>query len=335
MHTLTSAVANLELPPPRKSTYTRAMLINLILLRHHMSADNCVWKMFAQDPCQFNEDVGETAMAILARVSEVKPCKGQKLELSNKIFRRLKLLSAIPTQFTEVTTDERERQYELSHQCPEVTQSIAFLKRFVGSASINGLTEYHKTSFEKEADAVTSCHDVVFMARFKAMDVTSQLTSDCPHFIRQLSKRFFQNVETNDGWFDNGPPSSQPCDSEDQKSDHDQDDDGDRHGHVSAEDDTEPDTQPSDDPDDDILPPPSDSGHADLMNDEADAPDAEQFRANQRRRKRPVDVDQPQDQPVHRQTNDRYNLRQQPRHSYDLADGFYYQQYFPDGASDP
>src|SRR3990167_8929372 len=195
MHTLTSAVANLELPPPRKSTYTRAMLINLILLRDHMSADNCVWKMFAQDPCQFNEDVGETAMAILARVSEVKPCKGQKLELSNKIFRRLKLLSAIPTQFTEVTTDERERLYELSHQCPEVTQSIAFLKRFVGSASINGLTEYHKTSFEKEADAVTSSHDVVFMARFKAMDVTSQLTSDCPHFIRQLSRDFFKTLK--------------------------------------------------------------------------------------------------------------------------------------------
>ena len=129
MHTLTSAVANLELPPPRKSVYTRAMLMNLIFLRHHMAANNVVWKMFAQDPCQFNEDVGETAMAILARVSEVKPCKGQKLHIANKDFRRLRLLSAIPTLFTEATCEEGEpRLYELTHQCPEVTQSIAFLK---------------------------------------------------------------------------------------------------------------------------------------------------------------------------------------------------------------
>ena len=76
MDKLLCIIAELELPKPgSRSQCTKNMFINLMLIKYHKNKRDVIWTILKQDPCAFNEDVGETFLSSLARCTNGKPNK--------------------------------------------------------------------------------------------------------------------------------------------------------------------------------------------------------------------------------------------------------------------
>ena len=76
MDKLLCIIAELELPKPgSRSQYTKNMFINLMLIKYHKNKKDVIWTILKQDPCAFNEDVGETSLSCLTRSTNGVPNK--------------------------------------------------------------------------------------------------------------------------------------------------------------------------------------------------------------------------------------------------------------------
>ena len=202
MHVLLSAMSNLELPRPKsRSQYTRGMLINLVHMTHHKEIDSPVWAMFKSDPCVFNEDVGETALSVLARTAEHIPQKGYLFARCSTHFNRVALLATTNESFsTEFVGSPMDGSPNLiDSDTPEVIQTVAFLRRLMTSAASNSLKRYDPSRSREdnnfETDAVLHLKPVVRMDRFKDMNVEAELTRRFPEFMSQLKVPFLSTEE--------------------------------------------------------------------------------------------------------------------------------------------
>jgi hypothetical protein len=132
MHYMLPAIASLELSPPAtRNQYTRCMLPNLRLLHWHKAQNTLTWRMFRQDPGLFNEDVGETALSILAQ--HTARMRLTELHQVDKLFQEISLMTAAVDQFSHFksSNDTQSSSFLIDLASQDISQTVSFLNRLV------------------------------------------------------------------------------------------------------------------------------------------------------------------------------------------------------------
>jgi hypothetical protein len=193
MHQLLSAMVYLEPNNGKgKSQYCKCMLMNLLLLHHHRQQDDCVWRLFRQDPGIFNEEVGETALSLLARDTECQVNKRQTIEQVNMAFQRSGLMPAVVSEvsmaLTSSPSSKGEWRHTLDDDSEEVTTTVGFMKTLIARILDGSATQYSNTLNEWATEARIAAVPLSSPPLFTAIGTRAYLRKKMHNYATQQAR---------------------------------------------------------------------------------------------------------------------------------------------------
>jgi hypothetical protein len=135
--------------------------------------------MFRQDPGLFNEDVGETALSILAQ--HTARMRLTELHQVDKLFQEISLMTAAVDQFSHFksSNDTQSSSFLIDLASQDISQTVSFLNRLVTTLKLGVAKQYDEACMYDEKDAVARSHKAEEVVRFSSFDFI-HILRECP-----------------------------------------------------------------------------------------------------------------------------------------------------------